>query len=120
MEDEVKYQKGDLFWDKTNNTVVTYGDEGNQYVPGTNTATEIPLNETIFEEVLGFEKDGYGGYKKDSIQIDKKVQNPGHLYYCKNEPVGYLSDIQHIAKTNGVDIDIDKDKLVEIMKSKTT
>ncbi len=118
-----QFRNGDYLWDNDNGCLIRYHDDSPEVVKGTtsasksNTAFPIAVNEDILCDVLGFDLDGKGGYTFDEMEINFNGAKPyGEPYTLKGESVRYLNDIQNICEDNGIEFNIDEDKLYDYLK----
>ena len=112
------YQDGDILWDSSNEVLVEYNSSDNQYQNGTSVACPISLNDLIFKRVLKFENDQYGGFHFESIYIKFDPKEAGFLYSYNGQAICELQDIQHIARMEGIMLQIDKLELISILKKR--
>lgn len=112
------FETGNFFWDKENSRLIPYGTNTRNsfdYQRGTSVAFPIPINEEILKNVLGFQDDGKGGYIKDDIQIELNGIEADSLLICFGVPIFFLNDLQNVCQKNGKSLEIDEQKLKDIL-----
>lgn len=110
------YQDGDILWDSENKVLVEYNSRDNQYQERICVACPIRLNNLIFKNVLKFEDDQYGGFRFGGIHIKLAPQKAGFMYSYNGQTICNLQDVQHIARMEGVMLQIDRPELISILK----